>query len=42
LKQLRIESLVALEKRVFKVLDRAKLEELGQFDRTYLHQHPSA
>ncbi|MDQ8729180.1 Crp/Fnr family transcriptional regulator [Bradyrhizobium sp. LHD-71] len=41
LRQLRNEKLLEIVRREFKLLDRPKLKELGQFDPTYLHLHPS-
>ncbi|MFK4385150.1 Crp/Fnr family transcriptional regulator [Bradyrhizobium sp. USDA 223] len=41
LQQLRHEGLVATERRFFHLLEKGRLEQLGQFDPTYLHQNPS-
>lgn len=41
LQQLRQDGLVATERKTFHLLEKAKLEELGQFDPIYLHQSPS-
>ena len=41
LQQLRHEGLVATERRTFHLLDKAKVEDVGQFERMYLHQRPS-
>lgn len=41
LQQLRHEGLVATERKSFCLLQKERLEELGQFDPTYLHQNPS-
>jgi CRP-like cAMP-binding protein len=41
LQQLRHDGLVATERRYFHLLDKTKMEEVGQFEQTYLHQRPS-
>ncbi|MCK1422111.1 Crp/Fnr family transcriptional regulator [Bradyrhizobium sp. 180] len=41
LQQLRHDGLVATERRTFHLLDKAKVEEVGQFEKIYLHQRPS-
>lgn len=41
LQQLRREGLVATDHRTFHLLDQAKIEEVGQFERIYLHQSAS-
>ncbi|WP_375160177.1 Crp/Fnr family transcriptional regulator [Bradyrhizobium sp. RDT46] len=41
LQQLRQEGIVAIERRTFHLLDQAKVEEVGQFEKIYLHQRPS-
>lgn len=41
LQQLRHDGLVEIERKNFHLLEKAKLEELGQFDPIYLHQSPS-
>ena len=42
LKQLRTDGLLSFHRNEVKILDNARFEELAQFDRLYLHQHPSA
>lgn len=41
LQQLRHEGMVATERKFFYLLEKNGLEQLGQFDPTYLHQNPS-
>ncbi|MHB0784447.1 Crp/Fnr family transcriptional regulator [Bradyrhizobium sp. 5.13L] len=41
LQQLRHEGLVATERKFFYLLEKGRLEQLGQFDPIYLHQNPS-
>lgn len=41
LRQLREKKLLETVRTEFRLLDKRGLEELGQFDRTYLHQNPS-
>jgi CRP-like cAMP-binding protein len=42
LKQLRTDELLSFHRNEVKILDNERFEELAQFDRLYLHQHPSA
>ncbi|WP_245318550.1 helix-turn-helix domain-containing protein [Bradyrhizobium sp. DOA1] len=41
LQQLRYEGLVATERKNYHLLEKVRLEELGQFDPIYLHRNPS-
>jgi CRP-like cAMP-binding protein len=41
LQQLTHEGFVATERKNYHLLEKARLEELGQFDPIYLHQNPS-
>jgi CRP-like cAMP-binding protein len=41
LQQLRHEGLLATERKNFHLLEKVKLEDLGEFDPVYLHQRPS-